>query len=184
MRLFHILFGKTGIFAAFALLALAACTVVVEDEPRPRPPEPGPAFCTREYAPVCAVQGGDRRTFGNACVARAEGYRIVASGECRQTRPPQPRPPQACTFDYRPVCAVRGRDQRTFSNSCMAEADGYRVIRNGECRPDGGGGRPPERGCSREYEPVCARRGRDVRSFGNACLAGEADYQIVRRGAC
>jgi hypothetical protein len=50
-------------------------------------PGPGrpdrPQFCTREYAPVCAVsRGGSRQTFGNACEADAAGYRIIYDGRC------------------------------------------------------------------------------------------------------
>ena len=178
-------FAKAAAGLAFVAAVLAACTVVVEDGPNRPPPRPDePSFCTREYDPVCAERGRDRRTFGNACMARADGYRIIDQGECRRggSRPPQ----QACTMDYRPVCAERRGSRQTFSNACMAEAEGYRVVRQGECRAGGGGGgnRPPQRACTREYAPVCARSGRDVRTFGNACEAESAEYRIVRRGAC
>lgn len=190
MRWLDFVRGQSGLLAAFAVMVLAACTVVVDDGPS-RPPRPdGPAACTREYAPVCAQRGNERRTFGNACVARSEGFGIVHQGECRRA---DDRPPQAaCTFEYRPVCAQRGNDRRTFGNACQARVEGYNVIREGECRAGGGGsgagggggGRPPERACTREYDPVCGRRGRDYQTFGNACMAEEADFQIVRRGTC
>ena len=38
--------------------------------------------------------------------------------------------------------------------------------------------------CTREYEPVCARRDGERRTFSNACLADRAGYDIVRRGEC
>ncbi|MGE4429173.1 MAG: hypothetical protein AB7E05_00360 [Sphingobium sp.] len=67
------------------------------------------------------------------------------------SRPPYPdrpgheRPghdrPRACTREYAPVCAVRGNREKTFSNSCMARADGYRVVADGQCRRGGGGRR-------------------------------------------
>jgi hypothetical protein len=38
--------------------------------------------------------------------------------------------------------------------------------------------------CTREYDPVCARRGGDRQTFANACLADQAGYRIVRRGEC
>ncbi|TGV14318.1 peptidase [Mesorhizobium sp. M8A.F.Ca.ET.173.01.1.1] len=41
-----------------------------------------PAFCTREYAPVCGRRHGEMRTFPNACEARASDYRIVGEGPC------------------------------------------------------------------------------------------------------
>lgn len=38
--------------------------------------------------------------------------------------------------------------------------------------------------CTREYEPVCARRYGERRTFANACLADRAGYQVIRRGEC
>lgn len=38
--------------------------------------------------------------------------------------------------------------------------------------------------CTREYAPVCARRGGDRQTFANACEADAAGYLIVRRGEC
>ena len=130
----------SAVFAMFAMV-LAACTVVVDEGPGPgpRPPRPdGPSFCTREYAPVCGERGRDRQTFPNSCVARAEGYRVAHPGECRRggggggggsgwDRP------QACTREYAPVCARRGRDVRTFGNACEARAADYRVVSPGRC---------------------------------------------------
>lgn len=53
---------------------------------------------------------------------------------------------------------------------------------------DGPNYRPPPRPgpsyCTREYEPVCARRGHDRQSFSNACLARRAGYRIVDDGLC
>lgn len=51
----------------------------------------------------------------------------------------------------------------------------------------GPGPRPPRPGpqmCTREYDPVCAQRGRDSQTFGNACMAEAAGYRITRRGEC
>ncbi|TPN77528.1 peptidase [Mesorhizobium sp. CU2] len=44
--------------------------------------------------------------------------------------------------------------------------------------------RPEPQFCTREYEPVCARRGGDRQTFANACLADRAGYRIVRDGPC
>ena len=126
--------------AALSIVALAglltAC--VVEEGPRPSPPQPdAPRACTFEYAPVCGERRGQHETYGNACMARGEGARIVHDGECRRgdANPPPPgKPTQACTREYQPVCAIRrGDDRRTFGNACEAEAAGYRIIHGEAC---------------------------------------------------
>jgi hypothetical protein len=178
------LFARLGVLA-FAGLVLWSCAVVVEEDryPRPLPPE-RPQMCTQQYDPVCAQRGDRRQTFGNACMAAAEGFRIVHPGECRAGRPPIEEP-RFCTREYRPVCAVRGSRQQTFSNACMAEVEGFRVVHSGECRPQSG--RPPSGGqqaCTMEYQPVCAVRGNRMRTFGNACSANAEGWRIVRPGEC
>jgi Kazal-type serine protease inhibitor-like protein len=110
---------------------LSACTVAVVDTPRPIP---RPQACTFEYAPVCGQRGDRLRTFSNACLARAEGFRVVARGQCR--RPASVRPPQsaACSREFVPVCALRGNRRQTFSNACMARVEGFRPLHQGRCR--------------------------------------------------
>lgn len=154
---------------ALVAVALAACTVV-EDGPRRPPPGAGgpggPQMCTREYDPVCAERGRDRRTFGNACSARAEGYRIVQGGECRRGGGGS----GGGGWDGRPGGGGgSGWDGRPGGGG------------GGAGRP--GGGRPPV-ACTREYAPVCARRRGDTRTFPNGCEAEAAGYRIVGRGAC
>ncbi|MBN9258867.1 MULTISPECIES: Kazal-type serine protease inhibitor [unclassified Mesorhizobium] len=103
-------------------------------------------------------------------------------------RPPRPRPPhpgpQVCTMEYRPVCARRGGDRQTFSNACMADRAGYRIIDNGPCRGGGGGGGNEQAFCTREYRPVCARRDGRLRTFPNACEARAADFRVIDDGPC
>ncbi|MCT7374408.1 Kazal-type serine protease inhibitor domain-containing protein [Chelativorans salis] len=96
---------------------------------------------------------------------------------------PRPPRPQICTQEYAPVCARRGERLRTFSNACFAEAEGFRPVHRGECRPQSSRPDRPQF-CTREYAPVCARRGNRIRTFGNACEAEAADYRILRRGEC
>lgn len=38
--------------------------------------------------------------------------------------------------------------------------------------------------CTRIYDPVCARRGPDMRSFPNACEARSDGYRVVYPGTC
>ena len=125
--------------AVAATAAVLASCVVVEPGPGsgPWPPSSdGPQFCTREYDPVCARDGRERRTFSNACEARSEGYRVLYEGQCRRA---DPGPggggdePRFCTREYRPVCGANGRQIRTFGNACEADAAGYRIIRQRPC---------------------------------------------------
>lgn len=121
-------------FALYRLLSVVAlavlagsCTVAVEQGPLPQP-----QYCTREYAPVCAVRGGDRQTFANGCRARQAGYRVVRRGECHGQFEGG-RKPVMCTMEYRPVCARRGNKLRTFANACGARAENFRIVGNGAC---------------------------------------------------
>lgn len=177
--------------AALLLGVLSACTAVVVEDPDPFPGSPGygrgPRICTRDYDPVCARRGGDRRTFGNECQADAAGYSVVRGGECGGRDRPLPPPERLCTREYDPVCARRGGARQTFSNSCQAEEAGYRVIRSGECSDDnevGDSGGSGSGVCTREYRPVCARNGPSVRTFGNACDARAADFRVISDGPC
>jgi hypothetical protein len=179
---------------------LAAC--VVEESPgtmpiRPLPPE-RPQFCPRIFDPVCAVRGGVRQTFPNACRADVAGFRIVRGGECRNdTSPgwgagPTPGGPRFCTRQFDPVCASQGGRIRTFGNDCEARNAGFRIVYHGECRGGGGGpgwsggGPAPDgqRFCTQDYRPVCASRGGSIRTFPNGCAADNAGYRIVAEGRC
>ena len=147
---FHMLMRLGALAGA---LLLAGC--VAEGGGNYRPPlRPGPSqpqICPMNYAPVCAQRGSSRKTFSNSCQARAGGYRVVSNGRCESrpgagwggagsVRPPhqsnRPGRPgaRACTREYRPVCARRGNDRRSFSNRCEAERAGYRITSGGQCR--------------------------------------------------
>lgn len=52
-------------------------------------------------------------------------------------------------------------------------------------RPPPGHHRPDRpQVCTREYQPVCATRGRDRQTFPNACEARGAGYRIDHSGTC
>ncbi len=76
--------------------------------------------CTREYRPVCGING---QTYANACVARMNRVRIRHSGACR--------PMRACPRIYRPVCGV---NHQTYANACLARNAGVPVRHPGRCR--------------------------------------------------
>ena len=148
---------------AVATIGLWSCTVQV-DEPRPRPPYPGPPICTREYSPVCGERYGDRQTFANSCLARADGYRIVYRGECRRDRPDRPHWPRPGKPDDRPNWPAR-----------PPERPG---------RPGSSGDSGTTQFCTKQYQPVCARRGGDYRTFGNSCEAEAAGWRVTSSGRC
>lgn len=115
---------------------------------------------------------------------------LLALSSCtvvvEESRPPRPeRPGPMCTREYDPVCAERYGERQTFSNSCLAEIAGFRIVRRGECRQRPDRPRPDDGAfCPRIYNPVCARRGPEFRTFGNECLADTAGYRIVSPGPC
>ena len=108
-------FAKIAGGLAVTAVMLAGC-VVVEDGPGHRPPPPrpgGPTACTFEYAPVCGERRGDRQTFSNACLARADGYRVAYGGQCRASRPDRPGPgPERPPRPRRPHLRQRLRGAR------------------------------------------------------------------------
>lgn len=69
-----------------AILVLTGCVENMPGPERPRPPRPDKPICTREYAPVCAAKGWRRKTFSNACMARAERYTVISSKPCDRDR--------------------------------------------------------------------------------------------------
>jgi hypothetical protein len=94
---------------------------------------------------------------------------------------PRPGPGPGCSREFRPVCARRHGEQRTFTNACLADRAGWRIVHRGECRR-GGGDEP--RACTMDYQPVCATRRGSFRTFSNACGADAAGWRVVRRGEC
>jgi hypothetical protein len=127
MKQVQSLFARPSTWLLVAAL-LSACTVAV-DQARPVPRHP--QACGLVHAPVCGRRGERLQTFGNACMARAQGFQVVSNGQCRISRPTQT---VACTRQFAPVCATRNGRPRTFSNACLARADGFRLVHAGRCR--------------------------------------------------
>ncbi len=162
-------------------ILLSSCVVVDEGPVQPVRPEQ-PQFCPMVLEPVCAQRGGERRNFRNDCEARADGFRVLYSGECRaNSSPPEP---QACPTIYQPVCAKRGNIERTFPNGCQADASGFRTVYPGECGTGIEPGVGPGPACPRIMAPVCARLGKDARTFNNSCEAESRGYEVVAESAC
>jgi hypothetical protein len=164
----------------FVLLTASACTVAVEQHPVPARAH----ACTNEFAPVCARRGSELRTFTNSCLARASGFQLMYRGQCSVSGRPVPGPPAACTREFAPVCARRGGQQRTFDNPCLARASGFQVVHRGQCRASVGPSPSQPIACTREFAPVCARRGNLSLTFDNSCLARANGFRIVHGGRC
>ena len=72
-----------------------------------------------------------------------------------------------CTMEYAPVCGINGR---TFSNRCMAQISGIRVVYEGECRPEDqnqSGGGSGQTDC--ETIEVCNVTRPDIKMQWNTC---------------
>ncbi|MGB8818351.1 MAG: peptidase [Rhizobiaceae bacterium] len=120
---------------------------------------------------------------------------------CTVTVDEQGPPPRAggyCPRIYQPVCATRYGERQTISNACVADQRGFDILYRGECRsrppltprpprppraepyPDPGVGVA----CPLISAPVCARRGRVLRTFANDCVAEASGFQIIADGDC
>jgi hypothetical protein len=51
------------------------------------PPPPQWGFCFETYKPVCAVKGGEKQNYVNACFAAKDGAKVVSEGACPKAKP-------------------------------------------------------------------------------------------------
>jgi hypothetical protein len=77
------------------------------------------------YAAAIAVTSA-MIVLGTAGTSEAKGKKKVAA--------PPPPPPAFCTWEYKPVCAEKGKQKFTYSNACWAAKDGAKVVSQGPCK--------------------------------------------------
>ena len=170
--------------------------------PYPRPEPSRPQMCTMEYNPVCGERGNNRRTFGNACQARAERFSGLPGVANAGRSGPISAATSAAdlrTREYAPVCARQGRrEQRRFRTAAWPKHKGFRVIGRGEMRAwrndrpvDDSGMRPP-RDPDRRPQVCTSRICAGLRPSGAArtdipeCLhgAGARGFRVIGNGGC
>ena len=78
-------FGYAAVIAvaSAALLIGSAATGEAKGKKKAAAPPPPPVICTMEYKPVCAVKGGLKFTYSNACWAAKDGAKVVSQGPCK-----------------------------------------------------------------------------------------------------
>jgi hypothetical protein len=101
----------------------------------PLTPTPSSAagFCTAQWAPVCALKDGARKTYSNAGCAKADDAEVLREGQCADPKPKPTKPPIFCAETYIPVCGVKDGAKKTYSNDCFARADDAKVVADGAC---------------------------------------------------
>lgn len=74
----------TTCVAALAAVFMFASTGVSEAaKKKAAAPAPQPQLCFMAWQPVCGMKGKVSKTYANACMARNDGAKVVAQGECK-----------------------------------------------------------------------------------------------------
>ena len=79
-------FGYAAVIAmasAALLIGSAATGEAKAKKKTAAPPPPPPVICIQPHAPVCAMKGGLKFTYSNACWAAKDGAKVVSQGPCK-----------------------------------------------------------------------------------------------------
>ncbi|MDP3527316.1 MAG: Kazal-type serine protease inhibitor [Hoeflea sp.] len=157
--------------------------------------------CPMIYDPVCAVSRGQERTFPNACEARAQGWRVVASGQCRSGNYRYDRGRDYRGRDYRDSGWDRN-DRRDFERPRFDNRPGRNAPVQPPVRPQPPVYQPPVQpnapvrpidpvrpvapggACPQVIEQVCGQLGDTTQMFMNRCELQRAGATEVAAGQC
>jgi hypothetical protein len=79
-------FGYAAVIAVTSAALLIGSAATGEAKGKKKvaaPPPPPQVICIQPYAPVCAVKGGMKFTYSNACWAAKDGAKVVSQGPCK-----------------------------------------------------------------------------------------------------
>lgn len=195
---------------AVAAMMLSGCEVTEASGNNYRS---GPV-CPMIYDPVCAERRGETRTFPNACQARAEDWRVVASGQCRGGSDADFRRDRDARDDRNPYSRNRDRRNRDFRDNSRDRYDrrdferprfDNRPGRDFQptprnrpdrvtppvqqvepVRPQPPVAQPvvPDGACPQVFQQVCGQVGSSTRMFMNRCELQRAGAAEVAAGQC
>ena len=115
-----------------------------------------------------------------------------------------------CTAQYEPVCALESVPiqcvttpcepvllYKTFGNACGANAEGSKIVFDGECGELEGKPEIDIASCTEQYDPVCAIEvtpivclkapcfpSRHYQTYSNTCYAKKAGSEVILKGKC
>lgn len=87
-------------------------------------------ICSDLWLPVCATKDGAQKTYGNQCMAKADGATNIKPGACED---PEPKQQTFCPLVVLPVCAKKDGEERSYTNACFALANQATIIHKGKC---------------------------------------------------
>ncbi|MEP7029550.1 MAG: hypothetical protein ABI830_01310 [Pseudolabrys sp.] len=86
MKLKNIAYAGLVLVATTAFVLGSAGVSEAKGKKKVAGPPPQKAFCFALYKPVCAVKGGMKFTYANACYAHADGAKVVSQKACKPSK--------------------------------------------------------------------------------------------------
>ena len=121
--------GKLSVLVCAAALLVAGSLV----PPAAAQTQPE-CFCSQDFDPVCSLR--EQKTYSNACLADCASAFPYQPGACATVPlvpPAETQPECFCSADFDPVCSLR--EQKTYSNACLADCASAFPYQPGACEP-------------------------------------------------